>query len=906
MVIIEERDLVHYGILRRSGRYPWGSGGEEAERTRHMDFLAWVTDLKKRLGWSDAQIAESISTPEHKVSSGDIRQLRTIAKHRLKAEQIGMAQRLKDDGWSNVAIGERMGLPESTVRTLLAPGAEAKANVLESTAQALRDQVAEKKYVDVGAGTENYMDVSRDRKMTAIALLKDEGYNLYYVKERQVGTGKDTTRMVLAPGDVTYSEVYKNRDKIANVTGTFTDTGGLERYGLKRPMAIDPDRVGVRYAEDGGAAEDGVIYVRRGVDDVSLGGSSYAQVRVQVGDGHYLKGMAMYKDDLPDGVDLVFNTSKSDTGNKLDAMKPFEKNALGEVDPDNPFGAYISRQITRDIPGTNDKELTSVMNLVREEGDWTKWSKSIASQVLSKQSPELAKSQLDTTYQRRKDEFDEIMALTNPTVRRKLLEQYADGTDAAAVHLKAASLPRQRWQVILPINDLPENEIYAPKFKDGERVALIRYPHGGTFEIPEVTVNNRNPAARKILGTDPLDAVGINAKVAERLSGADFDGDTVLVIPNNNRQIRSTPALQQLQGFNPRIQYAEYPGMRVMKKSQTQREMGDISNLITDMTIKQASHAEIARAVKHSMVVIDAAKHRLDYRRSAQDNGIAALKEKYQGGPRAGASTLISLAKQEVRVNERTPRRASAGGPVDRETGRRVFEETGRSYVDAKGNTVRNQSRVKALDLTDDAATLSSGTPMERLYADHSNRLKALANTARLEMINTPRAQRSPSAARTYANEVASLNAKLDLAFRNKPLERQAQAYANAISRMKIEANPDIKDDRAIRKKIEFQALTEARNRVGAGQNNRFKVTPPEWDAIQAGAISDSKLRSILDNADMDSIRELATPRTQLLMSPSLTGRAQQMLGQGFTRAEVAEQLGVSVTTLDTAIEEAG
>lgn len=903
-MIIEENDIVHYGVLRRSGRYPWGSGGEEAERTRHQDFLAWVTDLKKTLGWSDAEIAKSVSEPGRRVSSGDIRQLRTIAKHRIKAEQIATAQRLKDKAYSNVAIGAHMGVSESYVRTLLAPGAADKASIHEVTAQALKDQVAEKKYLDVGAGTENYLQVSKERKETAIALLEDEGYAVHTLKVPQVGTGNDTTRLVLVPPGVTYKELYDNRDNVQNISGTFTDDGGRTRYGLQKPLAINPDRVGIRYREDGGHLEDGVIYVRPGVDDVSLGGKSYAQVRVAVGDSHYLKGMAIYKDDLPDGVDLVFNTNKSRTDDKLSVMKPFEKNALGEIDPDNPFGAYISRQIGKDLPD-GSKELSSVMNLVREEGDWTRWSKSIASQVLSKQDPQLAKTQLAVTRERRQQEYDEIMALTNPTVKRKLLQEFADGTDAAAVHLKAASLPRQRWQVILPVDDLPETQVYAPNFRQGERVALIRYPHGGTFEIPEVTVNNRHPSSKRLLG-NAADAIGINSKTAERLSGADFDGDTVLVIPNNNGQIKHSPALQRLKNFDPKAEYAEYPGMRVMKKTQTQKEMGDISNLINDMTIKNASHDEIAHAVRHSMVVIDAVKHRLDYRRSAADNGIAALKTKYQGGPRAGASTLISLAKSAERVPEIRPRRASAGGPVDKATGKLVFEPTNKTYINARGEVVPVMTRAKKLELTDDAHTLSSGTPIERIYADHSNELKAMANKARLDVINTPRAVRSPSAAVGYADQVASLNAKLDLAYRNKPLERQAQAYANAISRQKVEANPDIKDDRAIRKKIEFQALTEARTRVGAGANNRFRVTPEEWDAIQAGAISDSKLRSILDNADMDSIRELATPRTQLLMSPAYTSRAKQMLGQGFTRAEVAEQLGVSVTTLDTAMEEVG
>ena len=75
--------------------------------------------------------------------------------------------------------------------------------------------------------------------------------------------------------------------------------------------------------------------------------------------------------------------------------------------------------------------------------------------------------------------------------------------------------------------------------------------------------------------------------------------------------------------------------------------MGRISNLITDMTLKDATEDELARAVRYSNTVIDAEKHHLDYKKSYSDNNIAELKEKYQGrytktGKYSeGASTLI-------------------------------------------------------------------------------------------------------------------------------------------------------------------------------------------------------------------------------------------------------------------------
>ena len=917
MVIIDEsKVLIHYGILRKSGRYPWGSGGTTEQRSR--TFLEYINDLKRRLGWGDVEIAKSVG-----MSTTDLRAAKAIAKNAQKAAQIAMAQRLKDKGYSNVEAARRMGIPESSYRALLAPGAQDKADVLTATSNMLREEVAQKKYLDVGSGVENWVGVSKERKDIAISMLKEEGYTVYYVKVPQLGTNKETTMKVLVPPGTTYSEVYRNRGEIKSISN-FSEDGGRTYYGIVEPLSISPDRLAVRYAEDGGGALDGVIYVRPGVDDLSLGGSRYAQVRVKVGDGHYVKGMAIYKDDLPDGVDLMFNTNKSDTGQKTDALKPLEN------DPDNPFGSYIRRQlVAKREDGT--EYATSAMNIVNEEGRWgggainpktgepvTGWSKSIATQVLSKQSPELAKTQLDVTMEHRQREFNEIMELTNPAVRRKLLEEFADGTDSAAVHLKAASLPRQRWEVILPIDSLPDTQIYAPNFNNGERVALIRYPHGGTFEIPELTVNNRHGPSKKMLG-DAKDAVGINSKVAERLSGADFDGDTVLVIPNNQNRIRTSPALQQLRDFDPRSSFPPYDGMPTIdggrynaatKKveygskgptDRKQHEMGNVSNLITDMTIKGASHDKIARAVKHSMVVIDSEKHALNYKLSYEVNGIRALKEEFQrrdegeGRVRTGAATLVSRAKSPTRVPERKARRASKGGPVDPVTGKKVYEPTNRTYVNRKGETVPSTIKLPLLSVVDDAHTISSGTPMERLYADHSNRLKALANEARLAAINTPRAPYSSSAAKTYEAPVRSLTDKLDLAVRNRPLERQAQVLANATLRQKRDENPNMDPDTL--RKIKFQALEEARRRTGADRR-RIQITQDEWDAIQAGAISNSKLNAILSYADMDVVRQLATPRTPLLMSPAMNQRAQAMAAMGYTRADIAEQLGVSVTTL--------
>lgn len=886
----------HYGVLRRSGRYPWGSGS--TENTRNRMFLDYIAEQRK-LGYSEVEIARA-----HGLTTSQLRAAKTIARNQQTAAQIAQAVKLRDKGMSNIEIGKKMGINESVVRDRLKAAEADKLDILNTTAAMLKDQVAEKTYVDVGAGVPEQLSISSTKLSSAVAILKEEGYTVHNVQVDQLGTGagSKTTVKVLAPPGTTYGDIAKDVTRIRQIQN-FSEDGGRSFAAIKTPLSIDPKRVKIIYAEDGGGDADGVMYIRPGKDDLSMGGANYAQVRVMVNGTHYLKGMAMYKDDLPPGVDIAFNTNKSNTGDKLDAMKPLKK-LKGEdgketdtVDEMNPFGAVV-RQIGIHGPDGKLKTVTSAMNLVNEEGDWDKWSKNLSTQFLSKQAPKLAKTQLDTKHAMMKDELDEIMRLTNPVVRQKLLEGFADSADAAAVHLKAAQLPRQRTQSLLPLpkNAIKATEVYAPNFRDGERVVLVRYPHGGIFELPELTVNNRGRIAKSMLG-QAQDAIGIHPDVAKKLSGADFDGDTVLVLPQNSKtKIKTADTLEGLKDFDPQRRYPEYEGMKRMTAREKGMQMGLVSNLITDMTIKGASSDELARAVRHSMVVIDAEKHKLNWKQSAEDNGISQLMRKYQGRSQGGASTLISRATSRADIPHRTKRKAAEGGPVDKETGKRVFTESGESWVDKKtGKTVFRTTQVKKLEVTDDAHTLSSGTPIERLYADHSNRLKAMANLARKAAVNTTVDKKNPSAAVAFKKEVDELTAALNKAVKNKPLERQAQIFANANVKARTDANPDM--EKAELKKLKGLALAEARLRTGA-EKHQIDITPRQWEAIQAGAITPSRLKDILDNADLKKVKELATPRTTLKMTSAKTQRAKAMIASGYTQAEIADALGVSLSTL--------
>ena len=529
---------------------PWGSGNNSTA-TRNRSFLDSV-DMMRKQGLSNTEIARGMG-----ITTTQLKARTTIATTQQRQEKINQVNKLADKGWSNSAIGRHMGINESSVRTLRAPGAQDKAKVLFETSKMLKREVENKSWVDIGHGVEAslplsdgaHIGISKEKLNAAVALLKEEGYEVHTLKIPQAaGTGMTTYKVLAKPG-TTQKDAWTNRSNIQQIN-EFSEDGGRSYFSPQAPLSVSSKRVAITYAEDGGTAADGVIYVRPNVKDVSIGSNHYAQVRIAVDGTHYLKGMAVYKEGLPEGVDLVFNTNKSNTGNKKDAMKAMEKDIHGNVDDFNPFGAQIRRQIIEKSSSGKD-QVTSAMNIINEEGNWDKWSNKLSSQVLSKQSPTLAKTQLNMTYERKLNEFKSIQELTNPAVRKKLLETFANSADSSAVHLKAAALPHQATKVILPVSSMKPNEVFAPTFANGTRVALIRYPHAGTFEIPELTVNNKNPEARRLLGAQPKDAIAIHHKVAEHLSGADFDGDYVTIVPNVNRTIKTTPPLEGLKGFDP-------------------------------------------------------------------------------------------------------------------------------------------------------------------------------------------------------------------------------------------------------------------------------------------------------------------------------------------------------------------
>ena len=898
---MNDDELMHYGTPRHSGRYPWGSGENPYQSSTGLYGMA--KQLKSQ-GMSDKEIAESfgMSTREYKSAYSN-------AKNEVRAANRAEALRLKDKGYSNTAIGKRMGVNESTVRSWMDEDIAERSSISKNTAKALKSAVDDKKYIDIGGGVENQMGISRTALDNAVKMLKDEGYTVHYIQTEQLGTGHKTSIKVLAPPDTTYSEVWNHKADI-EFPGFHSEDKGRTIDKIGKPVSISSKRIKINYAEEGGKDKDGVIELRRGVDDISLGKAKYAQVRIAVDGTHYLKGMAMYRDDMPDGVDIIFNTNKAKgtpmLGEKDNSvLKPMKK------DQDNPFGATIKGErelilAQRYYTDKNGKRQQSAINIVNEEGDWNTWRKSLSSQMLSKQSPMLAKKQLKLAYDLKQDEFDSIMKLENPVIRQQLLDKFADGCDSASVHLKAAGLPRQASKVILPFPSMKENEVYAPSFRDGEEVVLIRYPHGGTFEIPRLKANNKVPDAKKTLH-NAQDAIGINAKVAERLSGADFDGDTVLVIPTSTAKIKTSKPLDGLKDFDPQRDYKAYPGMPEVKGSgfNKQQQMGNVSNLITDMTIKGATPDELARAVRHSMVIIDAEKHNLNYKQSAIDNNIAELKKKYQGGSNRGASTIISRASATAYVpvrKELTNTKYMTDDEKKRYSkGEKIYRETGETYISKKtGKEVKRISKSTKMAETSDANTLSSGYLIETVYSEHANKLKALANKARAESRSTEYIPYSKEAHIKYKDQVDSLNSKLNIALKNRPLERKAQLIANAKVKNVYAANPDMDSDDL--KKLKGRCLTEARLQTGASKQ-QIKIEPKEWEAIQAGAISTNKLKSIVQNSDLDVLKQLAMPREMRGVTPAQESRIKVLESRGYTLAEIADAVGVSTGTIANVLQ---
>ena len=921
--------LAHIGVDHTkstpgSGRYRYGTGEHAYERSG-FSYSAYMQCVKA--GLTDQQIADKFNMENIQV----LRDNRTISLAYEREDNVRRATELFNKGLGYSAIGKEMGMSESSVRSLLQnKSAQETKNAVFKTADVLRDAVDEKGVIDIGGGTEQALGVSSTRYKSAIRACENAGYQVFNLYTNQLGSqNQQTTIRVLAKPGMTQEEATEYlKNATIGVAGVevHSQDNGLTFYGIEKPKSIDSKRVGISYDPE----KEGLIEIRRGVEDVSLGDNKYAQIRVAVDDKYYIKGMAAYSDKMPDGVDILINTKKPvgtplrGEDNEHSVIKEMKTKNDGSIDWDNPFGAAIKMKngVTvgqRHYIDKNGKDQLSVINIINEEGDWSGWKKTLSSQMLSKQSIDLINQQLDVAKKAKQQEFDEINAIQNPTVKKRLLYSFADECDSAAADLSAAAFPRQASHAILPIKSLKDNEIYAPNYRNGEKVILIRYPHAGPFEIPELIVNNNNAEARRMIGSKARDAVGITQKTANKLSGADFDGDTVLVIPNNDNKIKvnNSAKFAELNNFDTGIWYN--PKLPKMPDKTKQQKMGEATNLISDMTFKNASADDLIPAVKYSMVIIDAQKHSLDYKKAYEEYGIAKLKEKYRGDPRAGAATVVTRAGADKYVNQRKPAKSNKElgivNGIDIHTGKKVYEETGKMkwspIKDKKTGEIKGwkqtlkQDKIEKMYDVDDAYKLVGNPedPKERAYADFANAMKRLADRSRFIAVNTENMRRNPDSVKTYSKEVSSLQQKLKEVYLNKPLERQALILGN---KRYYAAKRDGSYSRDQLKRLQNECIAGARLSIGA-KKPTISITPKEWKAIDAGAVSSNILTQIINNTSLDVIRAYTMPRQTQRSLVSYTDECliRSMAARpGVTQAEIADAMGLSTSTINAILNE--
>ena len=937
--ISDEIALAHVGVAhdenppgRGSGRYAFGSGQNSYQ---HLN-QAWLDKYNELIksGMKEADVAREMGCygPDGKPSTLRLRTVKSAAVNKVRAEKVTLVKKMRDeDGMTWQAIADALGFPnESSARSYYDGNSEANMLRGMQTAEQLK-AILEKnpgKVVDVGDGVEKFIfGITKQRMDEALYILESEGYEIYTPKLNQpTNPGQKTTFKVLCPPGTEFDTARRPENMIPAEDFISYDDGNHIDPMYLYPSSVDSSRIKINYAEDGGSDRDGVVYIRRGVPDLDLGDSNYAQVRILVDGSHYIKGMAVNRDSnlFPDGIDLIFNTSKSNTkpmmtydedGNPTDkgVLKPIKSK---EEDPDNPFGSTI-KDIQKGgqyyYEDEDGNRVLGAINKRADAGDWEDMKKRLPSQFLAKQPENVVKNQLDLTIADKKAELNDILSISNSTLRKKELLDFAGSCDKAAVSLAAYPFAGQKYQVLVPCPSLKDDEVFAPNFKEGSEVALVRFPHAGPFEMPILKVNNQNKEGLRDILPNCHDAVGINYNVAKRLSGADYDGDFVIVIPNprqkglKNVDPDKDPYLKKLKDFDPHSEYAERPGMKYMKKGMVGNEMGKISNLITDMYVGGASMEEIVKATKHSMVVIDAYKHKLDYTKSFKDNDIEELKEKYQkhtdDDKYGGASSILSRAKSPDTVPLRK------GGPRINDDGTvwyKTAPDSERFYIDKKtGKQSERRTDTTKMMTTDNAEKLMSvnRTPIERAYASFANEMKSMAKEARKIYKETKDIEYNKQTYLTYKNDMDTLLNAIDIAESNKNRERYATARANASIQQKMASWKSVHPEAtrseysAQKKKISDREMKIARNEVGA-KRSTISITDRQWDAIQNGGINKTNFERLLKYADREELKERATPRNGNALSSAKQSRIEALRQAGYTNEQIADQVGCSVTTV--------
>ena len=253
---VAEDILMHYGMAKRSGRYPWGSGKDANQRTG--DFLSRAQELEKqgitykdengKVWTGEPAIAKTmgLSTTQYRIQ-------KSLAKDAQRAPLVATAQGLRDKGFSLNEIAEKMGYAnDSSVRSLLNEKSKSRMNEAQNTADFLKQKIDEKGMIDVGVGVNRELNISPERLKQALYILELQGYPTYGGGVPQpTNPGKQTNIQVLCPPGTEHKDIYKF-DEIHSLKEYTSHDDGKTFDTYKYPESFDSKRLKIVYGDEGG------------------------------------------------------------------------------------------------------------------------------------------------------------------------------------------------------------------------------------------------------------------------------------------------------------------------------------------------------------------------------------------------------------------------------------------------------------------------------------------------------------------------------------------------------------------------------------------------------------------------------------------------------------------------------
>lgn len=256
----DEANLTHYGMPRRSGRYPWGSGDNPYQHS--ADFMARVQSLKKSNATAVDESTGEILTGERAIAKimglSNTKELRVqyaLAKDEKRTYDVQTAKSMRADGKSLNEIAKAMGFKnDSSVRSLLNDQSASKMNKSKKTADTLKQCLKEKlkddpkAVLDVGVGVERELGVSKEKLNEALYIMQQEGYQVWKGSVPQAtNPGKKTNLRIVGPEGTPKSAPF-DYEHIHSVSEYTSRDNGETFSKTKFPVSMDPKRLAIRYA----------------------------------------------------------------------------------------------------------------------------------------------------------------------------------------------------------------------------------------------------------------------------------------------------------------------------------------------------------------------------------------------------------------------------------------------------------------------------------------------------------------------------------------------------------------------------------------------------------------------------------------------------------------------------------